>query len=74
MRKQLKQFKAKARALARSGQFYGWAPLEFELSFQVGYGQGRAWLNEPATREELNRICSVARARFKAKRLASEAA
>jgi hypothetical protein len=35
MRK-LNSFKAKARALARSGYFYGLPPLEFELSFEEG--------------------------------------
>ena len=30
-------FKATARALARSGYFYGLPPLEFELTFQDGF-------------------------------------
>ena len=30
-------FKAKARALARSGHFYGLPPLEFELRFEEGF-------------------------------------
>jgi hypothetical protein len=37
-------FKAKARALARSGHFYGLPPLEFELRFEEGFHEARAWL------------------------------
>jgi hypothetical protein len=46
-------FKAKARALAQSGYFYGLPPLEFELSFEEGFQEAGEWLEQPATKEEL---------------------
>ena len=61
MRK-LNSFKAKARALARSGCFYGLPPLEFELSFEDGFNEAREWLDQPSTREELERLCVESRA------------
>ena len=65
MRK-LNSFKAKARALARSGYFYGLPPLEFELSFEEGFHEAREWLAQSSTREELERLCQESRARHKA--------
>jgi hypothetical protein len=65
MRK-LSSFKAKARALARSGYFYGLPPLEFELSFEEGFNEAREWFDEPSTREELERLCAEPRAKHKA--------
>jgi len=62
MRK-LNSFKAKARALARSGYFYGLPPLEFELSFEDGFSEAREWLEQPSTREELERLCVASRAK-----------
>ena len=41
-------FKAKARALAQSGNFYGLPPLEFELSFEEGFQEAGEWLEQPA--------------------------
>jgi len=65
MRK-LNSFKAKARALARSGYFYGLTPLEFELSFEEGFSEAREWLDKPSTREELERLCQESKAKHKA--------
>jgi hypothetical protein len=65
MRK-LNSFKAKARALARSGYFYGLPPLEFELSFEEGFKDAREWLDQASTREELERLCIESRAKHKA--------
>ena len=65
MRK-LNSFKAKARVLARSGYFYGLPPLEFELSFEEGFDEAREWLEQPSTREELERLCVASRAKHKA--------
>ena len=62
----LDSFKAKARALARSGYFYGLTPLEFELSFEDGYHEAREWLDQPSTKEELERLCQASRAKRKA--------
>ena len=57
-------FKAKARALARSGYFYGLPPLEFELSFQEGSQEGpgvaKTGLHEGRTRTPLPRVESEA--------------
>ena len=60
---ELKTIQAKARELARSGEFYGWLPIKFELRFEDGYADAREWLNRAATREELDRICQKARRR-----------
>ena len=62
----LDSFKAKARDLARSGHFYGLPPLEFELSFQEGSQEARAWLELASTKEELERLCQESRAKRKA--------
>ena len=59
-------FKAKALALARSGYFYGLPPLEFELSFEEGFDEAREWLDQPSTKEELERLCQEFRAKHKA--------
>jgi hypothetical protein len=40
----LDSFKAKARALAQSGSYYGLPPLQFELSFEEGFEEAREWL------------------------------
>ena len=65
MRK-LNSFKAKARALARSGYFYGLAPLQFELSFEEGFHEARKWLELASTMDELERLCQESRANRKA--------
>ena len=65
MRK-LDWFKAKARDLARSGHFYGLPPLEFELSFEEGFHEARAWLELASTKEELEGLCQESRANRKA--------
>ena len=50
---------AKAHDLARSGYFYGLPPLEFELSFDEGFDEAREWLDQPSTKEELERLCQT---------------
>jgi hypothetical protein len=62
----LDSFKARARALARSGYFYGLPPLEFELSFEEGFHEAREWLELTSTKEELERLCQESRASRKA--------
>ena len=62
----LEEFRAKARELAQSSNFYGWPPLEFELRFEDGYSDAREWLYLPSTRDELDRICQDARKRREA--------
>ena len=59
-------FKAKARALARSGHFYGLRPLEFELSFEEGFDEAREWLALVSTKEELEGLCQESRTNRKA--------
>ncbi len=63
--RKLDSFKAKARALARSGYFYGLTPLEFELSFEEGFSDPREWLELASTKEELERLCQAPRAKHK---------
>jgi hypothetical protein len=58
-----KHFQSKARELARSGTFYGWPPLGFELQFEDGFEEAREWLHSPETRDELDRLCQEARHR-----------
>jgi hypothetical protein len=67
----LKSIQAKARTLARSGEFYGWVPIKFELRFEDGYAEAREWLNSPATWEELDGLCQKARHRPKHRAVAS---
>jgi len=59
-------FKAKALALARSGYFYGLPPLEFELSCEESFDEARERLDQPSTKEELERLCQESRAKHKA--------
>jgi hypothetical protein len=59
-------FKAKARALASSGRFYGLRPLEFELRFEAGFHEAREWLALASTKEELEGLCHESRANRKA--------
>ena len=66
----LEEFRAKARELAKSSNFYGWPPLEFELRFEEGYSDAREWLHLPSTRDELDRICQAARKRREARYVA----
>jgi hypothetical protein len=62
----LETFKARARALARSGHFYGLPPLKFELSFERGFREAREWLALASTKEELEQLCQESRANRKA--------
>jgi hypothetical protein len=59
----LKGIQVKARKLARSGTFYGWRPIEFELQFEEGFSEAREWLYSSATQDELHDICRGARER-----------
>lgn len=57
----LSEFQAKARAMARSGAFYAFPPLEFELQFEDGYIEARDWLENGETRDELDKLCRESR-------------
>ena len=57
----LKRVQARAREMARSGRFYGWPPIAFELRFEDGFEDAREWLYRAATRDELDRLCREAR-------------
>jgi hypothetical protein len=46
--------------------FFGLKPLELELSFEAGFDEAREWLEQPATKEELERLCQASRAKRKA--------
>jgi hypothetical protein len=67
----LRAFQARARALARSGSFYGLLPLEFELRFEDGFEQARDWLADGDVREELDHMCREARQRGLARKNAA---
>ena len=58
----LKRIQAKARELARTGGFFGWTPIAFELRFEDGFEDAREWLYRATTRDELDRLCREARA------------
>ena len=58
----LRRIQARARELARSGKFYGWRPIAFELRFEKGYEEAREWLHDAAVWDELDRLCQAARA------------
>ena len=57
----LERTQAKARELARSGNFHGWRPIAFVLRFEAGYEEAREWLHDAATQDELDRLCQTAR-------------
>jgi hypothetical protein len=52
--------------LREAWYFYGLPPLEFELSFEEGFNEARDWLEQPSTKEELERLCAESRAAHKA--------
>ena len=58
----LRRIQARAREFARSGKFYGWRPIVFELRFEKGYEEAREWLHDAAVREDLDRVSQAARA------------
>ena len=57
----LKSIQRKARELARSGRFFGWRPIAFELGFEDGFAEARDWLYRASTRDELDLLCRKAR-------------
>ena len=48
--------------IARSGKFFGARAVAFELQFEPGYPQGAGWISSPEAQNELDRLCSDARA------------
>jgi hypothetical protein len=58
----VEHIKSMAKQLARSGKFRGWAPIAFELRFEEGFKEARDWLYSSATRDQINRLCTKARA------------
>ena len=51
----------RARELAASGQFSGWAGIVFELEYFEGFPLAPAWLNYGQMIEELDKACGQAR-------------
>ena len=51
----------RARELARSGQYSGSESIVAELQGEGGFELARARLEEPEVREQLDRLCDVAR-------------
>jgi len=62
MSKGLQLIQERARELARSGKFFGARAVAFELQFEPGYSQGAGWISSPEAQNELDRLCSDARA------------
>ena len=62
MSKELQRIQERARELARSGKFFGARAVAFELQFEPGYSQGAGWISSPEAQNELDRLCSDARA------------
>jgi hypothetical protein len=58
----LRHIQVRARQLARSGKFYGWRPIAFELRFEDGFEEAREWLHSPVVKDELDHLCQLARA------------
>ena len=52
----LERIQAKARELARSGEFHGWRPIAFELQFEKGYEEAQEWLHSAAIQDEIDRF------------------
>ena len=53
----------RARALAASGRFSGWAGIVFELEYFEGFPLAPAWLNYTLMIEELDKACKQAKIR-----------
>jgi hypothetical protein len=51
----------RARELAASGRFSGWAGIVFELEYFEGFPLAPAWLNYSPMIEELDKACKQAR-------------
>jgi hypothetical protein len=51
----------RARELAASGRFSGWAGIIFELEYFEGFPLAPSWLNYGSMIEELNTACQRAR-------------
>jgi hypothetical protein len=58
----LRSVQQRARELARSGQYVGWKPIAFELRFEPGYAEASAWIHSLAAQDEIEALCSEARA------------
>ena len=44
----VRRIQARARELARSGEFVGWRALAFELQFEPGFSDAYGWLYSPS--------------------------
>jgi hypothetical protein len=51
----------RARELAASGRFSGWAGIVFELEYFEGFSLAPVWLNYSPMIEELDKACKQAR-------------
>jgi hypothetical protein len=51
----------RARELAASGRFSGWAGIVFQLEYFEGFALAHTWLNYSAMVEELNIACQSTR-------------
>jgi hypothetical protein len=51
----------RARELAATGRFSGWAGIVFQLGYFEGFPLANTWLNYSSMVEELNGACQTAR-------------
>jgi hypothetical protein len=58
----------RARELAASGRFTGWAGIIFQLEYFEGFPLAPSWLNYSSMVDELNTACQQARSPSKSKR------
>jgi hypothetical protein len=57
----------RARELAASGRFTGWAGIIFQLEYFEGFSLAPSWLNYSSMVDELNAACQQARSPSKSK-------
>ena len=60
-RQQRERIESLAPALARSGRFSGWLAIEHHLRFHEELPDARHALDDPFTRDRLDRLCREAR-------------
>ncbi len=65
MSENIKRFQQRALELAKSGKFFGFRPIAFELQFEPGYADAFQWLYSASTKEEIDRLCGEARRKTK---------
>jgi len=57
----LERIWSRAYEMAHSGNYPGWAEIEWELRFKEKIAEAREMLEDPFIRAEIDRLCSEAR-------------